>query len=92
MLIYGGSSLEAGGFLEPEVFAFVRTLRFEATDDQSQHTKSLKVCSDCVASMALRCVWVLFLCLAALILLVLTASSSCSGSCTSAVYGQPGAH
>lgn len=27
MLLFGGSGLEAGGYLEPEVYALVRTVR-----------------------------------------------------------------
>ena len=30
MLIYGGSNLEAGGFLEPDVYRFERTVTIES--------------------------------------------------------------
>lgn len=38
MILYGGSSLEAGGFVEPEVFTLMRSCRLEPTDDTSVNT------------------------------------------------------
>lgn len=43
MILYGGSSLEAGGFLEPDVFAFVRNTRYVAEEDPLHPSKSQKV-------------------------------------------------
>eukprot|EP00596_Hydrurales_sp_CCMP1899_P005037 CAMPEP_0119037638 /NCGR_PEP_ID=MMETSP1177-20130426/6124_1 /TAXON_ID=2985 /ORGANISM="Ochromonas sp, Strain CCMP1899" /LENGTH=760 /DNA_ID=CAMNT_0006999199 /DNA_START=123 /DNA_END=2402 /DNA_ORIENTATION=- len=38
MIVYGGSSLDAGGFVEPEVFTFMRSFRVDINDDTSVNT------------------------------------------------------
>lgn len=35
MIVYGGSSLDAGGFTDPEVFAFIRSTRIDMSSDEA---------------------------------------------------------
>ena len=43
MLLFGGSSLELGGFLEPDVHTFIRSTRIEHSSDLSSTKTDFEV-------------------------------------------------
>ena len=42
MLLFGGSGLEAGGYLEPEVYSLIRTVRTEIEEFEKSQKSSIK--------------------------------------------------